>query len=289
MEVKVKGPAKRFPLKLEQEFQNLRTKGQYKGDEASARKAFLKSNVAWRSRVRGVSVKKMDHLLRGVPKEIDAVVVEDGEVTAEGSTSTSISTSKSVTSSTSDAIVGQRIYLPNIQIRLVRNHTPPGEAYDPTIATFRIPQGMTKTDLRSYLSAVYDLPVTFIRTDNYFSEVGRKMNGVIARQKGSMENYKRAIVGLVEPFHYPDDVEELYAQGRAAGVGDTWGKAAAEWMEERFMADRVAEYQIKAKMKMYKGYRWRSKTHANEVGVASLLSSLLLLIFPLQCRGRSLA
>jgi hypothetical protein len=60
------GPAQRFPLKLETEFQALRLKGQFKGDEASARKAFLKGQVAWRSRIRGVSKKKEKSILRGL-------------------------------------------------------------------------------------------------------------------------------------------------------------------------------------------------------------------------------
>ncbi|EIW71189.1 hypothetical protein TREMEDRAFT_24146, partial [Tremella mesenterica DSM 1558] len=96
-----------------------------------------------------------------------------------------------------------RIYLPNIQIRMMRNHTPSGEPYDPFIATFRIPPSMTKTDLRSYLMAVYNLPVTFIRTDLYSAPVTRIWPGKIVKGGGSKKNYKRAIVGLLEPFHYP--------------------------------------------------------------------------------------
>jgi large subunit ribosomal protein L23 len=264
-------------------FQSLRDKGQYRGDEASARKAFLKSNVAWRSRVRGVSVKKLDHLLKSVggskagkvvpATQDEAGILATSEANADAdadaqSTESSIASTTTSTGLQGD-IVGQRIYLPNIQIRLVRNFTPPGEAYDPTVATFRIPRGMTKTDLRGYLSAVYNLPVTFIRTDNYIGEVKRRqMKESPNRQQGAEHNYKRAIVGLEEPFHYPDDVEELYAQGQAAGVGDKWGAEAEAARDNEFLSSNMENYKTKAMFKWYKGYRWRSKTHDNEVSGA---------------------
>ena len=254
----VKGPAQRFPLKLESEFQTLRTKGQFKGDEASARKAFLKGQVAWRSRIRGVSKKKEKSILRGLRDE--------GIVAAEEASSRGVE--EPIMLETEGEIVGQRVYLPNVQIRLMRNNTPPGQAYDPTIATFRIPPSMTKTDLRSYLSSVYNLPVTFIRTDLYLPPVQRIVGGKQVRQSGSTKNYKRAVVGLVEPFHYPDDVEELRAKGVEAGVGDKWAQERENWLNEKFQKDRMDENMKRARFKLYKGYRWRSRWHDNEVSPA---------------------
>jgi large subunit ribosomal protein L23 len=249
------GPAQRFPLKLESEFQALRLKGQFKGDEASARKAFLKGQVAWRSRIRGVSKKKEKSILRGL-REDGIVEEQEGE-------------GEETFVETEGEIVGQRIYLPNVQIRLMRNNTPAGQAYDPTIATFRIPPSMTKTDLRSYLHTVYNLPVTFIRTDLYQPPVMRIVGGNQVRQSGSVKNYKRAVVGLVEPFHYPDDVEELRAKGEEAGVGDQWSQAREDWLNEKFQKDRMDDNMKRARFKLYKGYRWRSRWHDNEVGHVS--------------------
>lgn len=264
------GPAQRFPLKLEAEFQALRTKGQFKGDEASARKAFLKGQVAWRSRIRGVSKKKEKSILRGLRE--DGIVEEDAE--------------EETYLETEGDIVGQRIYLPNVQIRLMRNNTPAGQAYDPTIATFRIPPSMTKTDLRSYLSTVYNLPVTFIRTDLYQPPVMRVVGGNQVRQSGSVKNYKRAVVGLVEPFHYPDDVEELRAKGEEAGVGDKWSKGREDWLNEKFQKDRMDENMKRARFKMYKGYRWRSRWHDNEVS-QSLFPTRAMLICRVTLSGIS--
>ena len=233
---------KLLPPKLEQEFQSLRAKGQYKGDETSGRQAFLKGQMAWRSRMRGIAVPGKLSFLQST---------DPTQVSPEEATSISSGPSR---------IVGQRIFLPNIQIRLVRNHTPPGEAYNPFIATFRIPPSMTKTDLRSYLLAVYGLKVTFIRTDNYIGEVTRVRPGNLVRKGGARDNYKRAVVGLEEPFHYPDDIEELYAQGELLGVGDKWAKAREQYLEKAFAKTEMDRYRDRMRAKVFKGYRWRSRS-----------------------------
>ena len=239
-----------LPPRLEAEFQALRASGQYKGDEASGRKAFYDRQVVWRSRVRGVKGSKQ-------------AAIRDDAFDGEG---------KVESAETEDQVIGQRIYLPNIQIRLMRNHTPANEAYDPNIATFRIPHNMTKTDLRSYLSALYGMTVTFIRTDNYFPAVKRMPGGGQVRVPiGSVKSYKRAIVGLTEPFHYPDDVDELYAQGEQMGLGTQLGDERKEWIETNFQVGMLAEMKKKALMKFHKGYRWRSKTHDNPVRLSYLI------------------
>jgi large subunit ribosomal protein L23 len=254
---------KRLPPQLEAEFQALRAQGQFKGDETSGRRAFLNGQVSWRNRVRGVKASKTKHLREASASGL-ASEVETPEELVEAEAEAELEDGEVVV--TDGEVIGQRIYLPNIQIRLMRNHTPPGDAYDPNVATFRIPQSMTKTDLRGYLSAVYDLPVTFIRTGNYIAPLARQPGGGQVRRKaGSVKTYKRAVVGLSEPFHYPDDIDELYAQGRAMGLGDALGKQREEWLEDNFMVERMKTYRKSALMKFYKGYRWRSKTHDNEV------------------------
>lgn len=257
--------AHELPPKLEDMFQKMRLAGQYKGDEMSARRAFLKSQNQWRSRVRGYG------RVNTVTQEVQ-VDSHMGHLKREGAPRAAPATE----SEWRDAVVAQKIYLPNIQIRLVRNHTPPGEAYDPWTATFRIPIGMTKTDLRSYLSAVYDLDVTFIRTDIYLGELTRVAGGRIKRKSGALKNYKRAVVGLTEPFHYPDDIEEMRA-GTWGGVEA--GKALAEEREEileaEYIVKGVEDYRKKQRMKLYKGYRWRTATHDNAVSSKQLLWELL--------------
>ncbi|KAK7466364.1 hypothetical protein VKT23_005091 [Stygiomarasmius scandens] len=102
-------------------------------------------------------------------------------------------------------VVGQPVYLPNIVFKLVRNHTPPGQEYNPYEATFRVPLSITKTDIRSYLLAIYGVKTTYIRTDVYYGAIPnpRKIGA------GRKTAYKRAVVGLVDPFYYPHRVEDM--------------------------------------------------------------------------------
>ena len=113
-------------------------------------------------------------------------------------------------------VVGEKVYLPNVIFRLVPNFTPPGKPYNPYEATFRIPQSVTKTDVRSYLAAVYGVQTTYIRTDNYIAPVHRARNGQRVRSGMSHRTYKRAVVGLVEPFYYPMMPEDMSKEDREA-------------------------------------------------------------------------
>ncbi|KAG8833153.1 hypothetical protein FRC17_011224 [Serendipita sp. 399] len=110
-------------------------------------------------------------------------------------------------------IVGKRIYLPNFVIQFIRNRTPIGKPYNPYEATFRIPKNLTKNDLRSYLYFVYGVKTTYIRTDNYIGRIitrGHSRTRVRARN-GS---YKRAVVGLVDPFYPPEMLEDMEKRSR---------------------------------------------------------------------------
>jgi large subunit ribosomal protein L23 len=229
-----------WPEHLEKLFQKMRRAGQYKGDETSARKAFLKVNQAWRSRVRGGTTGDWA-----------------GYFAAEGAPKAG------------DAVPGQKIWLPNITVRLVRNSTKAGQAYDPWTATFRIPPGMTKNDLRSYLFAVYGLEVTFIRTELRVGTVERNRRGQKVRLGGADNHFKRAVVGLKEPFHYPDDVEEMRA-GTFGGkeAGEAQAQARELMLNGEFLVDGAKDFQKAMLMKIMKGQRWRGKTTANAVSRA---------------------
>jgi large subunit ribosomal protein L23 len=122
-------------------------------------------------------------------------------------------------------VVGERIYLPNIIFRLVPNFTPPGKPYNPYEATFRIPQSVTKTDVRAYLAAVYGVQTTYIRTDNYIAPLRRGWNGAWGRDGKSFRTYKRAVVGLVEPFYYPmmqEDMSKADREAREESLGQLY-------------------------------------------------------------------
>lgn len=117
-------------------------------------------------------------------------------------------------------VVGQPVYLPNIVFRLVRNFTAPGEPYNPYEATFRIPHSVTKTDIRSYLLAIYGVKTTYIRTDNYLAPIPNR-----GQTTKTYKSFKRAVVGLVHPFYYPHRLEDMPREQRAE---------REEWVEKNF-------------------------------------------------------
>lgn len=138
-------------------------------------------------------------------------------------------------------VVGRKVYLPNIVFRLVRNHTPPGQPYNPYEATFRIPQSVTKTDIRSLLLAVYGVETTYIRTDNYISPLYRTQSG---SERRSYKTYKRAVVGLVDPFYYPHRMEDMPEKER---------QERAEWIETHFSIQNSRNIQKEEMLRMTKG------------------------------------
>ncbi|KAI0060265.1 mitochondrial ribosomal protein L23 [Artomyces pyxidatus] len=149
-------------------------------------------------------------------------------------------------------VVGQKVYLPNIIFRLVRNFTPPGKPYNPYEATFRIPQSVTKTDVRSYLAAVYGVQTTYIRTDNYIAPIKRTRDASFSRGD-SYRTYKRAVVGLVEPFYYPQAVEDMSTEER---------EKREEFLEEAYQVSRskdlVKLFLFQLTKKNSKNWSWRN-------------------------------
>ena len=157
--------------------------------------------------------------------------------------------------STGEQIMGQRIYLPNIIFTLVHNHTPPGKAYNPYEATFRIPQNITKTDVRSYLHAIYGVECTYIRTDNYLVPMKHQKAIAMGRaiDRGQKRAYKRAVVGLKEPFYYPQMVEDMNGRDR--------------WLREQDLEDsfRLKEFKEISKAMSVKGDRSLRENNASKL------------------------
>lgn len=152
------------------------------------------------------------------------------------------------------SVVAQKIYLPNLIFRLTRNFTPAGQPYNPYEATFRVPQSVTKTDIRSYLSAVYGVQTTYIRTDNYMPTYVRRGPALVVKKKA----YKRAVVGLVEPFYYPQATEDMTGEER---------KSREEWMENNFNVRGQLKVRHLMLLKLtrkgspgWNGWSWRTGT-----------------------------
>ena len=158
-------------------------------------------------------------------------------------------------------VVAQKIYLPNLIFRLVRNFTPPGQPYNPYEATFRVPQSTTKTDVRSYLSAVYGVQTTYIRTDNYLSP--RDRLGARKQHK----TYKRAVVGLVEPFYYPQAIEDMTTEER---------DKLRSSLDDRFSIDTktfLRKYELlRLTKKGSMGWKWRTEATASRGNILRLIA-----------------
>ncbi|KAI0712735.1 hypothetical protein C8T65DRAFT_707990 [Cerioporus squamosus] len=164
------------------------------------------------------------------------------------------------------AVVGQKVYLPNIIFKMVRNHTPAGQPYNPYEATFRVPQSVTKTDIRSYLLAVYGVQTTYIRTDNYQSPLRKRPGRPVSTLPD--RTYKRAVVGLVEPFYYPQAEEDMSAQDRAE---------RRKWLEQYLLVGKaerdMAEFFLRHTRSVDgKGWKWRTGTTASRGNILRLIA-----------------
>ncbi|KAI0704067.1 hypothetical protein C8Q76DRAFT_219013 [Earliella scabrosa] len=167
---------------------------------------------------------------------------------------------------TESVVVGQKVFLPNIIFKLVRNHTPAGQPYNPYEATFRVPQSVTKSDIRSYLLAVYGVQTTYIRTDNYQSPLrkrfGRPVTTITDR------TYKRAVVGLVEPFYYPLAEEDMSTKERAD---------RRKWRAERLLVGKretdMQSYFLRMTRSLNgKGWKWRTGTTASRGNILRIIA-----------------
>jgi large subunit ribosomal protein L23 len=151
-------------------------------------------------------------------------------------------------------VVGQKIYLPNVIFRMVRNFTPPGKPYNPYEATFRVPQSITKTDVRSYLAAVYGVKTTYIRTDNYLSPYKRTVTGWVKKRKV----YKRAVVGLEDPFYYPQAIEDMNKAEREQRI---------KWLDESFTIKSKKDWMSLERLRISKksspNWHWKERDGFN--------------------------
>ncbi|KAG9125892.1 hypothetical protein FRC07_005750 [Ceratobasidium sp. 392] len=147
-------------------------------------------------------------------------------------------------------VVGQRIYLPNIIFRLVRNYTPPGEPYNPFEATFRVPQSVTKLDIRGYLLSMYGVRTTYIRTDNRIADIQRSRSTFsLGRWGSAQDTYKRAVVGLEEPFYFPQAHEDMDAKER---------EARDEYLNRKFRREEVMKLRANFRMRVFRPSQYRN-------------------------------
>lgn len=128
-----------------------------------------------------------------------------------------------------------KIFLPSVFMRLVRNTGV--YAQDPYTATFRTDLRLTKPDISNYLKNIYGLGITSLRTINYQSSLKRNPIGGGYSRAGGVKNYKKVLVGLTQPFWYPEE------RGR-------------EWCNEHFMRDTMEEARDRKMLKIGDGQKY---------------------------------
>ncbi|TIA90418.1 hypothetical protein E3P99_01598 [Wallemia hederae] len=204
-------------------------------DALDGRKQWLEKQRQWRYRLRGIKYGKND----------DVTAIKDG----------------TISTLSQQNVVGIPVFLPNITFRLMRNYTPPNQEYNPYFATFRIPRSLTKQDIRSYLLAVYGVRSTWIHTDLYQPRLIRGMT-MRWKRKGRGDAttgrgfYKRALVGLEEPFYFPDEPAREELENKYA-------YSEREWMTRRML------------MAFQKGWRWRGVKETGQRGSTQRLPNVL--------------
>jgi large subunit ribosomal protein L23 len=168
-------------------------------------------------------------------------------------------------------VVGQKVYLPNVLFRMVPNHTLEGQPYNPYEATFRIPQSITKTDIRSYLANIYGVKSTYIRTDNYFSPLFKAHSGTAAKTKTrAHRTYKRAVVGLVEPFYFPMQLEDMPQKER---------EERQKFIEERYGIEEMKEAMKMSMLRMtkrsssMKAWKWRGEASTRRGTILKMVAN----------------
>ena len=203
-------------------------------DEIENRKQWIHEQRSWRFRLRGIRYENDNH---------------------KSLSSTSINELQNYN------LVGIPIFLPNISFRLMRNNTQPGEPYNPYFATFRVPRSLTKQDIKSYLLAVYNVRTTWVNTDLYQPRLARSINmRWTRRSRGDGTTgrgyYKRALVGLEEPFYYPDEPTRDELENKYA-------YSERDWMTRRMLIG------------FQKGWRWRGVKETGQRGATKRLPSVL--------------
>jgi len=137
---------------------------------------------------------------------------------------------------------------------MVRNFTPAGKPYNPYEATFRVTQSITKTDIRSYLASVYGVKTTYIRTDNYLSPYKRTLAHGSGGWEKTRKVYKRAVVGLEEPFYYPQAIEDMNKKER---------EDRQKWLNDSFFVQNLKEMKawelLRITRKSSSNWNWKNR------------------------------
>lgn len=122
---------------------------------------------------------------------------------------------------------GSKLYFPNIIFRLVRS-----PQFPPHQAVFKVPPQLSKLDIKEYLTKLYNITITDVRTMNYLGQVKKKLNG----RSYKLADFKKVVITMDQDFVFPDPPDpktdgaiEIPPQ---ASVGRGSGKLIRKKIEE---------------------------------------------------------
>ena len=104
--------------------------------------------------------------------------------------------------------------------------------FPPHQAVFKVPPQLSKVDIKDYLSRLYNINITDVRTMNYLGKVKKDENGRVQKRP----DFKKAIITMDHDFVFPDapDPKEDGAMEIPpnAGIGKGSGKRIKKKIEE---------------------------------------------------------
>ena len=115
------------------------------------------------------------------------------------------------------------MYFPNIIFKLVRSHLPPHQA------VFRCSPQLSKIDIKDYLSKLYDLEITNVRTINYLGKIRRNRN----QRPEKRADYKKAIITMTQDFVFPPVPDPKIDGALEIMQGASPGKSSGKLLKEK--------------------------------------------------------
>ncbi|KAJ1883536.1 mitochondrial 54S ribosomal protein YmL41 [Coemansia sp. RSA 1722] len=92
-----------------------------------------------------------------------------------------------------------KVYFPNIVFKII-----PDARLGKNQAAFRVPLNVNKLDIKDYLSHIYNVTVTDVRTTVF---AGKQTTNRHTGQKDRSSRIKKAIVTIKEEFEYPKEAD----------------------------------------------------------------------------------
>ncbi|KAJ2722001.1 mitochondrial 54S ribosomal protein YmL41 [Coemansia sp. Benny D115] len=124
-----------------------------------------------------------------------------------------------------------KVYFPNVVFKII-----PDARLGKNQAAFRVPLNINKLDIKDYLTHIYNVTVTDVRTTVF---PGKLSTNRYTGQKERSSRIKKAIVTMKEEFEYPAE----------ANVDEDFGGLEIKYEEKR-RANKLKGWRIRPSLEM---------------------------------------